>query len=114
MRQAGVLAAAGIVALNSMIDRLSEDHRRARAIADGLRNIPGLSLRYERPATNMVYMDFTPQAKMDASAVVEAMREQGIILRASGDGSIRLVVHYWIDDEAVERLISNFERVLRG
>jgi threonine aldolase len=112
MRQAGVLAAAGIVALNSMIERLSDDHRRARAIADGLRNIPGISLRYERPATNMVYIDFAPQAKMGAYNIVEGMREQGIILRASGDGSIRLVVHYWIDDEAVARLITNFERLL--
>ncbi len=112
MRQAGILAAAGIVALNSMIERLADDHRRARLIADGLRDIPGLSLRYERPATNMVYIDFTPQANIDAYGVVEAMREQGIILRASGDGSIRLVVHYWIDDDAVERLISYFKRLL--
>lgn len=114
MRQAGVLAAAGIVALNSMIERLADDHRRARAIADGLRDVPGISLRYERPATNMVYIEFEPQAKMDAYGLVEAMREQGIILRSSGDGSIRLVVHYWIDDEGVERLISNFERLLGG
>lgn len=112
MRQAGVLAAAGIVALDSMIDRLAEDHQRARGIADGLREIPGLSLRYERPATNMVFVEFLPGAKLAAADVVKAMRREGIILRASGDGSIRLVVHYWIDDAAVERLLLNFKRLM--
>lgn len=112
MRQAGILAAAGIVALNTMIERLAEDHRRARRLADGLRDIPGLALRYERPATNMVFLDFLPDAKKNVSAVVEAMCKEGIILRESGNGSIRLVVHYWIDDDAIERLISNFKRLL--
>ncbi len=112
MRQAGILAAAGIVALDSMIDRLVEDHQRARRLADGLRDIPGLSLRYERPATNMVFVEFLPGAKLDAAGVMEAMRKEGIILRASGDGSIRLVLHYWIDDAAVERLISNLKRLM--
>jgi threonine aldolase len=114
MRQAGVLAAAGIVALESMIERLSEDHRRAGMIADGLRGIPGLSLRYDSPATNMVFVDFLPQAKMNAAEVVEAMRERDIILRSSADGAIRLVVHYWIDDEAVDELIAQLKILLGG
>jgi threonine aldolase len=112
MRQAGILAAAGIVALNSMIDRLAEDHRRARRLADGLRDVPGLSLRFERPATNMVFLDFLPGAKLEAADVVDAMRKEGLILRASGDGSIRLVVHYWIDDDAIERLVTSFKRLM--
>jgi threonine aldolase len=62
----------------------------------------------------MVFIDFLPGAILNAAGVVEAMRQEGIILRASGDGSIRLVVHYWIDDDAVERLISNFKRLMGG
>ena len=53
MRQAGILAAAGIVSLEHMVKRLSEDHRRARMLADGIRNIPGLTLDVQH--TNMVY-----------------------------------------------------------
>ena len=112
MRQAGIIAAAGIVALQSMIERLEEDHRRAGMLADGLRDIPDLALRYETPATNMVFVEFLPQAKVKARQVVDALAEEGFILRTSGDESLRLVVHHWIDDEAVERLIAGFERLM--
>jgi acetylornithine/succinyldiaminopimelate/putrescine aminotransferase len=60
----------------------------------------------------MVFVDFLPQAKRKAVDIVESAREQGILLRESADGSIRLVAHYWIDDEAVERLITHFQRLL--
>ena len=57
MRQAGIIAAAGIIALETMVDRLAEDHSNARAIAEGLAEIPGLSLDLERVQTNMIMVD---------------------------------------------------------
>ena len=63
MRQAGVLAAAGIVALDKMVSRLGEDHERARELAQGLRAIPGLRLDPGTPATNMVFFDLAPEVR---------------------------------------------------
>ncbi|HYA78933.1 MAG TPA: low-specificity L-threonine aldolase, partial [Candidatus Nitrosopolaris sp.] len=63
MRQAGILAAAGIVALETMADRLGEDHARARRLADGLRAIPGLVLENATPATNLVFVSLSPGIK---------------------------------------------------
>ena len=69
MRQAGVLAAAGIVALQTMVDRLAEDHARARRLADGLRTIPGLELDPATPASNMVFVNLRDQVALSAPDV---------------------------------------------
>jgi threonine aldolase len=112
MRQAGVLAAAGIVALQTMPQRLHEDHRRARALADGLRSIPGLSLVTDPPATNMVYLRFAPEARLTPEQLVESVRGDGIRLSPREVDSMRLVTHYWVDDAAVAKVIAAFERYL--
>jgi threonine aldolase len=112
MRQAGVLAAAGIVALQSMPQRLHEDHRRARRLADGLRPIRGLRLVSDPPPTNMIYLRFTTEAGLTPEQLVEAVRGDGIRLSPREEGSMRLVTHYWIDDAAVDRVIRAFERHL--
>ena len=112
MRQAGVLAAAGIVALESMVDRLADDHARARSLADGLREIRGLSLEIEIPPTNMVYIQFTPQAAINAPMLVEALAGKGIKVNSIGTNRMRLVVHHWIDDQAVEYTVESFRQTL--
>jgi len=112
MRQAGVLAAAGIVALESMVDRLADDHTRARLLADGLRKIQGLSLETEIPPTNMVYIQFTPQATINATTLVEVLAGKGIKVSLIGANRMRLVVHHWIDDKAVEYTVESFRQVL--
>ncbi|HVN54669.1 MAG TPA: low-specificity L-threonine aldolase [Anaerolineaceae bacterium] len=114
MRQAGILAAAGIIALEKMADRLGEDHCRAQRLADGLREIPGIVLQPDRPATNMVYLNLEKDQYLTASQVATRLEEQGILVDVSGPRRFRLVTHYWIDDDAVNRTVAEFTRVMRG
>jgi len=113
MRQAGILAAAGIVALETMIGRLSEDHIRARKLANGLKQVPGLVLDPEVPATNMVFMSLKPEVKSQTSEVVEKLKRCGILAGVTGQRSLRLVLHYWIDNAGVERTIAAFGDVVQ-
>jgi threonine aldolase len=109
MRQAGILAAAGIISLESMIDRLAEDHARARRLADGLTRIPGLLLDPGTPFTNMVFLSLALQtAPLTASQVADRLLERGVKVGVVGERRFRLVTHYWIDDSAVDRAIAAF------
>jgi threonine aldolase len=112
LRQVGVLAAAGIVALESMAPRLNEDHARAKKLAEGLRDITGITLEADEPATNMVYIQVAPDAPLDAPGVVQALAPLGIKVSSIGLNRMRLVVHYWIDDRAIETVIEAFDKVL--
>jgi threonine aldolase len=112
MRQAGVIAAAGIVALESMVERLAEDHARAARLADGLRQIPGLRLDPEKPQTNMVFLDLDEALPQTASEVAVRLAERGVKVGAVGAKRFRLVTHYWIDDEAIEKTIAAFSKAL--
>lgn len=114
MRQAGVLAAAGIVALNTMIDRLAEDHYRAKCLADGLREIPGIELDPGTPYTNMVFFNIAPTFPLDAVQIAARMEELGVLVHDTGPRRFRLVTHYWIDDEAVKRAVEAFANVMTG
>ncbi len=112
MRQAGILAAAGIVALEQMVDRLQEDHRRAQALAQGLARIAGLTVEREVPPTNMVFVQLDEAVLATAPDVVQRLQEYGVRVGAVGARRFRLVTHYWIDDAGVERAIEAFCRVL--
>jgi threonine aldolase len=112
MRQAGILAAAGVVALETMIERLSEDHVRARNLALGLRQVPGLVLDQEIPATNMVFLSLSPEVNSNASEIVEKLKRLGILVGDTGLRSFRLVLHYWITDSGVEQTVAAFRSVL--
>ena len=112
MRQAGILAAAGIVALETMTGRLSEDHARARNLASGLREVPGLVLGQEIPATNMVFLSLDPLVKSKAEEVADNLKEHGILVGVTGARSFRLVLHYWINDIGVDQTITAFRSVL--
>ncbi len=114
MRQVGVLAAAGLVALEKMIDRLQEDHLRARRLAEGLRTIPGLVLEAETPATNMVFLNLGEEVPWNAQQIALRLREKGVLVGAIGERRFRLVTHYWIDDAAVDRAIQAFAQVMTG
>jgi threonine aldolase len=113
MRQAGVLAAAGIVALEEMVDRLAEDHRRAAELAAGLAGIPGLKSDPGTPYTNMIFMSLSEQhTNLSAVDVARALREEHILVGVVGERSFRLVTHYWIDDQAVGMTLAAFQKVL--
>jgi len=113
MRQAGVLAAAGIVALEKMVPRLGEDHARARTLAEGLSENRGLVLDAGTPATNMIFMNLAEDVATSANDVAEAMKERGVLVGVSGKRRFRLVTHCWIDDAGVERAVDAFGEVLK-
>ena len=113
MRQAGILAAAGIVALETMPGRLAEDHRRARALAQGLTAQSGLDVENPEPASNMIYFRLTPAAGLDAAELRDRLKSEGVLIHPVGSHRVRLVLHYWIDDASVEATLSAFSRAFR-
>jgi threonine aldolase len=112
MRQAGVLAAAGIVALEKMVSRLGQDHARARTLAEGLSENRCLVLDAGTPATNMVFMNLSEDVPLSAVEIAEKMKERGVLVGVSGARRFRLVTHCWIDDEGVEKAVAAFDDVL--
>ncbi|MEN6555434.1 MAG: low-specificity L-threonine aldolase [Anaerolineaceae bacterium] len=112
MRQAGILAAAGLVSLDHMIERLAEDHQRARELADALRAVPGLRIDKGTPYTNMVYLALEPEVRQDAAEIVSLLAEQGVLIGATGARTFRLVTHHDVDDEALKACIRGFSRVI--
>jgi threonine aldolase len=113
MRQAGVLAAAGIIALETMVDRLTEDHIRADNLARGLSEIPGFILDPGTPNTNMVFLSLAEEyTSLTSGEVAQRLEERGVKVSALGKRRFRLVTHYWIDDAAVEDALQAFADVL--
>ncbi|MGD9100836.1 MAG: low-specificity L-threonine aldolase [Anaerolineae bacterium] len=109
MRQAGILAAAGIVALEQMVERLAEDHVRARRLAEGMANIPGLVVDLERVQTNIVYFSLTQETKLTPEDMAAQLRERGVLV-----GWARAVTHRGIDDADIETALAALSKVLRG
>lgn len=118
MRQAGVLAAAGIIALEKMVDRLADDHANARTIAEELAQIKGIEINLNTVQTNMIYCDVS-QLKISVSELVELLKNKGILVLPVPPDKIRLVTNRHVSrDDArraieiirvvVEKNISNF------
>jgi threonine aldolase len=105
MRQAGVFAAAGIVALEKMVDRLADDHTRARRLADGLHAIDPKLVNPNRVATNIVMVEIGGTGR-DAESWVAALLDKGIKTSVWNAHSLRLVTHRHIDDAAVDQAIA--------
>ena len=103
MRQAGVIAAAGLYALDHHVARLAEDHARARALAARLR---ALGWSVAEPATNMVYVDCP-----DPGAVQAALAAQGVLALGLGRARLRMVLHLDVDDAAVEAAAAAFATI---
>jgi threonine aldolase len=111
MRQAGILAAAGLYALENNIDRLGEDHRRAKRLAQALAAMPGVKLNPEEVETNIVIFDVSPTGLSPAQVRVR-LEEAGVRVIPFGPSSLRAVVHLEIGDEDLDRAIAAFGRVL--
>jgi len=114
MRQAGVLAAAGLVALETMVERLAEDHRRARRLAEGLAEIPGVRLEAHRVQTNIVIFELDPRVPLSDEAFLEALRARRVKLLRWGPRRFRAVTHYWIDDADIEQAIRAIADAIGG
>ncbi|QLQ08080.1 MAG: low-specificity L-threonine aldolase [Anaerolineae bacterium] len=113
MRQAGILAAAGIVALEEMVDRLAEDHAHARTLAQGLVQIPGLVVDLAGVQTNIVYFD-VQRPDLTPAQLADALEAAGVRLLPAGGRSLRAVTHYQVSRADVERAVDIIAGVMRG
>ena len=111
MRQAGILAAAGLVALRENVARLGEDHRRARTLAEALSEVPGFRVDPDRVVTNIVIADVEPPER--AGEVLAALAQDGVLAGPMGHGRIRFVTHLDIDDAGLERALRALRRAVR-
>ena len=107
MRQAGILAAAGLYALDHHIERLAEDHFRARQLAEGLVGTTGIDLNINSVQTNMVYI----KTEDLADNIVKLLAAELIDVLAIGTHLIRMVTHLHIDDEGIERTVNAFKKI---
>jgi len=107
MRQAGVLAAAGLVALEQGPQLLADDHRRARRLAEALVALPGVGLELDTVQTNIIYFDVA-----DAPAVAAKCLAAGVACNALGPRKVRLVTHQQVTDDDVERAAEVLTEVL--
>ncbi len=110
MRQVGVLAAPCLVALDTMIDRLAEDHARARRLAEAIAELPGFSVNLETVQTNMVYV----HTQRPAPEVERALGERGVLCLALDRHRLRLVTHKDVDDAGIEVAIRAFQELARS
>ena len=113
LRQAGILAAAGLVALHKMRHRLIEDHRNAQLLAEGLSEIPGLILGSQN--TNFVYFSLAEDVSVPTEELVQRLRGDYDIFMSPYGGErelIRLRTHYWIDRAAIEKVVLAVSAIL--
>ena len=104
MRQAGIIAASGIIALEKMIDRLEEDHVNAKRLAEGIAKVDGIVVDLERVQTNMVVLDISGLGVSDERFLLR-LRENGVLASAIGKNRVRMVTHRGIEKEHVEKAI---------
>jgi threonine aldolase len=113
MRQAGVLAAAGLISLEKMAGRLAQDHARAKKLFEGLKQLKGLRFDAETSSTNMVYFDLGDEVKLNESQIISQMKSRGILIDTAGVRRFRLVTHYWIEDEDVDKTVRAFTEIIK-
>ncbi len=109
LRQSGLLAACGIVALETMTERLAKDHARARRLADALAGIPGIRVEPSLPATNMVWLT----TAAPAGEWQGRLRDEGVWCLSFGPNRLRFVFHADIDDAKLDRAIAAFGQISR-
>lgn len=113
MRQGGILAAAGIVALNEMVDRLSEDHVHARLLAEGLARISGIVVDVPMVRTNMVFFDLADDVPLSPAGVAKVMRETANVwVGTNGKRGFRAVTHYWVGEREVDIFLESLQYAL--
>jgi threonine aldolase len=112
LRQVGVLAAPGIVALTQMVERLAEDHDNARLLAEGLVQLPGIRLDLDRVQSNIVIFHVDPPG--GAETLVRAALARRVKIHQIGPTSIRLVTHKDVDRDDIQRALDVFRELTRG
>jgi threonine aldolase len=110
MRQAGVLAAAGMIALTEMVDRLADDHANARLLAEGLARLPGVVVNLDLVQTNIVI--FTLRDGLDSAAFIDRLAREGVRVIDMGRGRLRAVTHYGVDADHCRAALDACRRAL--
>jgi threonine aldolase len=105
MRQAGIIAAPGIIAFETMIDRLEEDHRNARHLAEGIAKIDGIKIELSRVQTNILCFDITGLGISD-ELFLSRLKKKGMLALTTAKGKVRMVTHRGIESEHIEKTIS--------
>jgi len=113
MRQAGIIAAAGIVALENMIDRLSIDHQNARVLAEGLVEIEGIKIDLDTVQTNMVYMDFSDLG-LSASRFIKELYDYHILVSSVSESRFRFVTHYGISQNDIYLALEKIKEIVKN
>ncbi|MBK7896603.1 MAG: low-specificity L-threonine aldolase [Anaerolineaceae bacterium] len=114
MRQAGVMAAAGIVALTEMVERLADDHAHAKTLANGLAQIPGLIVQPELVKTNMFFFALDEAAPVTPAEFVQRLRDEANIWLSGGySRTFRAVTHYWIQEADVALFVQTARAILQ-
>ena len=107
MRQAGILAAAGIVALEGQTSRIKEDHMRAKKIARGLAKIPGIHIKPQETQINLVFFTWLPAKDEKVACRIERIfKKYKIIINPPEKGVFRFATHYWIGDNEVDMILT--------
>jgi threonine aldolase len=116
MRQAGVLAAAGLIALTDMTARLREDHERAKALARFLSTLPGVRVDIDAVQINMIFFLYPPaRSPVVGARIASAFAQEGVRISAPDDaGVFRFVTHYWIGDKELKTIEKTAEKILTG
>jgi threonine aldolase len=111
MRQVGIIASAGLYALDHHLDRLKEDHKNAKRLGVGLKELKGVSIEPKHVETNIVIFDVTETGKT-AHQITEAMKGHNVLIHPFGKTQIRLVTHLDITEEEIETALKAFKKVL--
>lgn len=113
MRQAGILAAAGIIALEEMTERLTDDHLNACRLAEGLASIPVIDIEVEKVKTNMMFFKLKENSPLDVTQLTQALAQDDILVSGVySQREFRFVTHYWIDAERVDFVIQRMRSLL--
>jgi len=112
MRQAGILAAAAIYALDNSLPNIAHDHAKARHLAEELARIQSLRIDMSEVQTNMVFIDIAPTGKSQ-SEVLESLAGRGVLLTPERSTFIRAVTHLDVSDADVEEAIRAFRAIFR-
>jgi len=113
MRQCGIIAAAGIVALEEMVERLAEDHANARRLAEGIARIEGLSVDLDSIATNMVYFSLSTD-RLTCEQLLDRLKQRGLLCLALRPMGFRMVTHYGIEAADIDSALDIIADVMNG
>ncbi len=115
MRQVGILAAAGIVALEQMVDRLVEDHTNAKRLAEGLAHIPGLEIDPDTVESNLVFFGLSQEAAIEPAALINRLDQRhNIKINWRGGRRFRAVTHYWITSQMIDAALAAIREIVQS